>query len=118
MLRVARLVLAMAAALFSAGAAGADALDNYVRAEMEKRKIPALAVGVLRDGKVLAQRAYGQASLELNVPAKLDTVYGLNNMTSVFTAAAIMVLIRDGRIGLDDPVGKVLPELPESWRPV
>jgi CubicO group peptidase (beta-lactamase class C family) len=55
----------------------ADSTDDYVRAEMVKRKIPALSIAVLRDRRVLKEAAFGVANVELVAPATLDTVYTL-----------------------------------------
>jgi CubicO group peptidase (beta-lactamase class C family) len=96
----------------------ADATDDYVRDQMAKRKIPGLSVAVIRDGHIVKEAAYGKASLELNVPATLDTSYALASMTKIFTAAAIMQLIQEGRISLDEPVTQILPQLPPPWSAV
>jgi CubicO group peptidase (beta-lactamase class C family) len=96
----------------------ADSTDDYVRAEMAKRKIPALSIAVLRDGRVLKEAAFGVANVELAAPATLDTVYTLASMTKVFTGAAIMLLVQEGRISLDEPVSKILPQLPTAWSAV
>ena len=93
----------------------ADATDDYVHRQMEKKKIPGLSIAVIRDGHVIKEAAYGKASLELNVPATLDTSYPLASMTKVFTAVAIMQLVQEGRISLDEPVIQILPQLPPHW---
>jgi CubicO group peptidase (beta-lactamase class C family) len=71
---------------------------------MEKKKIPGLAVAVIRDGRVVKEAAYGKASLELNVPTTLDTSFPLASMTKIFTAAAVMQLAQEGSVLLDEPV--------------
>jgi CubicO group peptidase (beta-lactamase class C family) len=93
----------------------ADATDDYLRTEMAKKRIPGLSVAVMRDARVVKQAAYGVASVELGAPATLDTVYTLASMTKVFTASAIMLLVEEGRISLDEPVSKILPQLPPAW---
>jgi D-alanyl-D-alanine carboxypeptidase len=95
--------------------AQADQIDDYVHAEMAKKKIPGLTVAVIRDGKVIKESAYGQASIELNVPVTLDTPFVLASMTKVFTASAIMLLVQEGKITLDEQVSKILPQLPVAW---
>ncbi len=102
----------------TAGWAHADMVDDYVHAEMVKRHIPGLSVAVLRDGQVVKDGAYGLASLELNVPVTQKTSFALASMTKTMTAAAIMLLVQDGKIGLDEPVRKFLPQLPEHWSAV
>jgi CubicO group peptidase (beta-lactamase class C family) len=106
---------ALAAVSTSAQADTSDAVDNYVRAEMQKRRIPGMSVAVLRDNKVIKENTYGLANVELNVPVKADTSYALASMTKVFTATAIMLLVQDGQLKLDEPIIKILPQLPATW---
>ncbi|MCB7129449.1 MAG: beta-lactamase family protein [Candidatus Brocadiales bacterium] len=96
----------------------ADQIDEYVRAEMKHRRIPGMALAIVKDGKVVKQQAYGLASVELNVAARPKTVFLLASLTKTFTSAAILLLIEDGKFSLDDSVTKFLPDLPASWAPV
>ena len=93
----------------------ADQTDDYITAEMRKRNIPALALSVLRDGKIVKQKAYGQANVELNVPATTGTAFPLASITKTFTAAGVMALVEDGKASLDDPARKFIPRLPPLW---
>jgi CubicO group peptidase (beta-lactamase class C family) len=101
--------------LSAVSVARADATDNYVNGQMAKKRIPGLSLAVIRDGRVVKEAAYGKASLELNVPVTLDTSFPLASMTKIFTAAAVMQLVEDGKISLDEPVTQVLNELPTQW---
>jgi CubicO group peptidase (beta-lactamase class C family) len=85
---------------------------------MEMKKIPGLAIAVIRDGRVVKEAAYGKASLELNVPTTLDSSFPLASMTKIFTAAAVMQLVQEGRVSLDEPVIQILPLLPSTWSAV
>jgi CubicO group peptidase (beta-lactamase class C family) len=96
----------------------ADATDDYVHSQMEKKKIPGLTIAVIRDGHVVKESAYGKASLELNVPTTLDTSFPLASMTKIFTAAAVMQLVQEGRISLDEPITQILTQLPTQWSAV
>src|SRR5262249_49395155 len=55
------------------------------------------------------------ASVELNVSATKDTVYEIGSVTKVFTATAVMILVNDGKIGLDDKITNYLSGLPPAW---
>jgi CubicO group peptidase (beta-lactamase class C family) len=110
--------LALVVLLTIYSVARADTTDDYVHAEMAKRKIPGLSLAVIREGQVIKESAYGLASIELGVRARLDTSYPLASMTKNFTAAAIMLLVEEGRLSLDEPVIKILPELAAKWRTV
>jgi CubicO group peptidase (beta-lactamase class C family) len=93
-------------------------VDELVRDHMAKRHVPGLSLAVVRDGKVVHARGYGLANLELSAPAAADTVYELASLTKPFTAAAVLMLVEDGKLGLDDEVAGRLPGLPAAWRGV
>ncbi len=93
-----------------------DALDEYVRSEMEKQHIPGLSLLVSRDGKPIRAQGYGLANVELQVPVKPETVFQSGSVGKQFTATAVMMLVEEGRIGLDDPLTKFFPDAPASWK--
>ncbi|MBL8228258.1 MAG: beta-lactamase family protein [Bryobacterales bacterium] len=93
-------------------------VDAYVKGEMSKRKIPGLAFAVLRHGKVIRQDALGLASIESNVPVRLDTSFPLASVTKEFTASAILSLVEKGQLSLDQPIRSILREVPETWSSV
>jgi D-alanyl-D-alanine carboxypeptidase len=75
---------------------------------MAKQRLPGIAVAVVKDGKVVKAEAYGLADLESRVPAKVDTVFRIQSVTKQFTATGVMMLVEDGKIGLDDTVKRYL----------
>jgi len=76
--------------------------------------VPGASVLVLRDGAPVAQRSYGLADLESHTPASPATNYRLASMTKQFTATAVLLLAEAGKLKLDDPVRRWLPELPQA----
>jgi len=94
----------------------ADDVDLYIKTSMARQHIPGLSLVVIRDGKILKARGYGLASVELNVPAGPDTVYELASATKPLVATAIMLLVQDGKIALEDHVGKFIENTPLSWK--
>lgn len=92
-----------------------DNVDDFIQAEMQKRHLPAVAIAVVRDGKIVKQRGYGLANVELNVAASDETVFYLASITKIFTATAVMTLVEEGKISLADRVRKLLPTLPVAW---
>jgi CubicO group peptidase (beta-lactamase class C family) len=74
--------------------------------------VPGAAVLIVQHGQLVLGRSYGLADLEARVPVSLCTDFRLASMTKQFTAAAILLLAEHGRLSLDDPLGKWLPELP------
>jgi CubicO group peptidase (beta-lactamase class C family) len=76
--------------------------------------VPGASVLVIRDGKGVVRRAYGLADVEQGIPATSATNYRLASVTKQFTAAAILTVVQDGRVTLDDPVRRWLPSLPAA----
>ncbi len=74
---------------------------------------PGAAVAVIQNGKVIYQRCFGLASLEHGVPITHETVFNLASVTKQFTALAILLLEREGKLNLDDDIHKYFPELPD-----
>src|SRR5436309_2967480 len=64
----------------------ADGVDAFVQGLMKKRHIPGVSVAVVHDGRVVLEKGYGSANLELGVPATANTVYQLASVTKTFTA--------------------------------
>ena len=73
--------------------------------------VPGCAVGVSRDGRIVLERAYGMANLETGTPIEPGTIFHVASVSKQFTAAAIMLLARDGKLSLDDDIRKHLPEI-------
>ena len=72
------------------------------------------ALLVARDGKVLLQDAWGQADRDAGTPNTLETQFRLGSMNKMFTAVATLQLVEAGRLALDDPIGKYLPDYPND----
>lgn len=71
---------------------------------------PGYAIGVVREGKLVFARGYGRAELDNNVPITPHTSFHLASLSKQFTAAAIALLIVEGKLSLDTPVAKYIPE--------
>ena len=68
-------------------AAKADKIDDYVKAEMQKQHIPGLSLAVVKEGKIIKVEGYGLANVELNVPARPETVYKIGSVSKQFIAS-------------------------------
>ncbi len=79
---------------------------------------PGAAVGIMREGRIVLAKGYGEASVEHRVPITPRTVFRIASVTKQFTVAAILMLAREGKLKLDDPPQKYLPDLPTLPRPV
>src|SRR5580700_5113554 len=95
-----------------------DAIVKYVQAEMARQKIPGLALLVSRSGRVVRAQGYGLANVELQVPVKPETIFQSGSMGKQFTASAVMMLVEEGKIGLEDPLTKFFPDAPAAWTQV
>jgi len=93
-------------------------IDDYISDRMHKRHIPGVSVAIVEDGKVVLAKGYGVANVELSVPATENTVYQLASVTKTFTAAAIMMLVDEGKLRLDDKITARLQDLPAAWKEV
>jgi CubicO group peptidase (beta-lactamase class C family) len=93
-------------------------VDAYVAAEIQKEKIPGLALAVIRDGKIIKAQGYGLSNVELNVPVKPETIFQTGSVGKQFTAAAVMMLVEDGKVSLDDKISKYFPESPATWKDI
>lgn len=83
-----------------------------------RQDAPGCAVAVSRNGQAIVTRAYGMADLEKGVAATPDSIYEAGSDSKQFTAAAILMLAREGKLSLDDDIRKYLPELPAFAKPV
>lgn len=119
--RHAVVLMALAAA---AGAASAQAFTPAQQAQADRifgqwdAQSPGCAVGVAERGKPLLMRAYGMADLEHGVRNTTDTIFEAGSVSKQFTAAAIALLARDGKLTLDDQVRKYIPELRDYGVPL
>jgi D-alanyl-D-alanine carboxypeptidase len=95
-------------ALPPATASGIDAAAADV---LKATGVPSASVAVVQGGKVAYVKAYGMARLEPAMPAKPEMQYSIGSISKQFTATVLLLLMQDGKLKLDDPVGKYLPEL-------
>jgi CubicO group peptidase (beta-lactamase class C family) len=95
-----------------------DAVAKVVRAEMEKQHIPGLALLVSRKGVPIREQGFGLANVELNVAVKPETIFQSGSVGKQFTATAVMLLVEEGKIGLNDPLAKYFDSGPSWWKDV
>lgn len=101
--------------------AGNDAdekVDAFVGSELERQRIPGVELGVYRDGKLTKAQGYGLANVEWNAAVTPDTIFQSGSVGKQFTATAVMMLVEEGKVGLDDPVKKYLPDAPAKWNDI
>ena len=117
--RLAVIVLVMTGTvLCQTPASHPDAVAQYVNAEMARQHVPGVALLVARNGEIVRAQGFGFSNVELQVPVKPETLFQSGSMGKQFTATAIMMLVEEGKIGLDDSITKYLPEAPGTWKAV
>ncbi len=94
------------------------AAADRIFAQYNSTHSPGCAVGVRQNGRDLLLRGYGMANLETGTPITANTILESGSVAKQFTAAALLLLVADGKVRLDDPVRKYIPELPEYARPL
>lgn len=93
-------------------------VDEYMQAEMKAQQIPGVSLAVIKDGQIVLAKGYGLANVEHQVPAKAETIFQSGSMGKQFTATAVMMLMEDGKLAIDDKLNKYFPDAPEAWRNV
>jgi CubicO group peptidase (beta-lactamase class C family) len=93
-------------------------VDSFVQASMRQQRIPGLALAVMRDGQIIKAQGYGLGNIELNVPVSPQTVFQSGSVGKQFTATGVMMLVEEGKVGLDDKVTKYFPGAPDSWNKI
>lgn len=111
----------LAAFLFAAPPKEPDAVVRaraLVEHEMARTLAPAVSVAVARDGRLLWSQAIGCADLELQVPVSTTTRLRIGSVSKPLTAAALGLLVEQGRLDLDAPVQKYVPDFPQKAWPI
>ena len=93
-------------------------IDLYVKTEMARQKIPGLALAIVRNGKISTLRSYGFANLEHQVPVTAETIFQSGSIGKQFTAAAVMILVQEGKVSLEDKITKYFPDAPSAWQSI
>jgi CubicO group peptidase (beta-lactamase class C family) len=115
MIRRAVLATIFATASVHAQTAAADSVSHWVDSiftPYASSRSPGCAVGVIRQGSLALSKAYGMADLEHDTPIGPDTRFYIASISKQFTAMSIVLLEQDGRLSLNDPIQKWVPEVP------
>lgn len=93
----------------------ADPIDDFIKSELVRTKSPAIAVGIVKDGKLVKNEIYGKFDVEAGTDARKGDLFEIGSITKQFTGVAMLLLMEDGKLKLDDPISKFLPEAPKAW---
>lgn len=118
-------VLSLAAATLVAAPLAAKPAPNEVSAALDTYLTtvypagePGASVLVAKDGQILLRKGYGLANLELEVANRPETVFRIGSVTKQFTAAAVMLLVEEGKVKLEDDFTRYLPDYPKPASPI
>lgn len=92
-----------------------DAVDRFMADQVARAHVPGAAVAVVRDGRIVKLAVYGVADLEHGAKVRPDSLFQIASVTKLLTGVLLMGYVQDGKVGLDDPVGRWLPSAPEAW---
>lgn len=96
----------------------AHAADSIADAIIKRGRVAAMSIAVTRGRDTLVMTGYGLADVEKEVPATAQTVYRIGSVTKQFTSVAVMQLVEQGKLSLDDDVTKYVPNAPTHGRRV
>ncbi len=118
-------LVASAPSPFSPALAAADDSANATTAQVDKlfsawdtTTSPGAALAVIKDGRIIYERGYGMAKLEDGLVNTPDKVFDIGSVSKQFTAACVAMLVRDGKVKVDDDIRKYLPEMPAYEKPI
>ena len=98
--------------------ATAGVVTEYIKMEMERQHIPGLSLLVAKEGKIVRAHGFGLANVELRVPVTAETVFQSGSVGKQFTATAVMMLVEEGKVGLDDSLTKYFDDAQPAWKDV
>jgi D-alanyl-D-alanine carboxypeptidase len=93
-----------------------DALDAAMQQWMTAQHMPGLAMAIVKDGQLASVRAYGLADVKTRKSVEPDTAFWLASVSKPIVATAVMMLVEEGKLRLDDPVIRYLDEKPPAWK--
>jgi CubicO group peptidase (beta-lactamase class C family) len=82
---------------------------------LDESNTPGALVAVASRGQIIHLQTYGMANVELAVPVSKDSVFEIGSISKQFVATAVMLLVEEGRLGLEDAIHQYLPDLPGEW---
>lgn len=116
-----KIILFVSGGLLALGAraqSSPDSIDAFLQDRMQKLHIPGLQVAIIRHGKLAKLSSYGSANVEHAVPTTNESVFSVNSITKAFVGVAVMQLVEAGKLRVDDPLSRYLPDLPSTWQAV
>ncbi|HEX6904142.1 MAG TPA: serine hydrolase domain-containing protein [Thermoanaerobaculia bacterium] len=117
-LAVVVLFLLSSVAGYAAGPSPEAQAMNYLQEIWRSTGAPGISVAVVRQGRLVFSQGVGFADLDNMVPANGSTVYNIGSISKAVATVAVMQLVEQGKVGLDDPIQKYVPTFPDKGSPV
>lgn len=92
------------------------AVDNYVKNVIQINEIPGMAVGIVKNNKIVFQKYYGTETLESNKKVDPNSMFRIYSNTKLMSNVGLFKLIEDGKLSLEDKVSKYIDHLPKEWQ--
>ena len=92
-----------------------DRIEQFVREEMQRQKVPGVAIAVVQGGETRLARGFGLANVELGVPVSTKTVFQSASLGKQFSVMAVMLQVEEGKLSLDAPLTRIFPDAPAAW---
>src|ERR1043166_6554438 len=96
----------------------AQRIDKLVQNKVSELNVPGYSLVVIYKGNTILQKGYGFADRERHIPVTPETVFGLASMTKTFTALALLILVDEGKVRLDDTLNKYFDGLSPKYRQI
>lgn len=90
-------------------------VDQYMQGQLVAQRIPGMSLVVVQDGQVIYAKGYGYASLESARPVRPEDRFNIGSISKTFAASAVMLLVAEGRLSLDDTLDKYIDNTPPHW---
>lgn len=95
-----------------------QSINNYLQQTIKANEIPGLAVGVVKDGKIVFEAYYGKENLKGNNPINQNSIFRIYSTSKLISTVGVFQLIEKGQLSLEDKISKYLDRLPKEWQDV
>jgi CubicO group peptidase (beta-lactamase class C family) len=95
-----------------------DKVDLAIKELIQKNKIVGLQLSVIKDNVIVKTSHYGFANIQDSIAVNSQTVFSINSITKAFTGVAIMQLVENGKLNLEEPISNYLDKLPKTWQKI
>lgn len=93
-------------------------LEEYLQTEMKNQQIPGLTYAIVQNGNMVESGALGLANVGYKLPTTLNSKFNIGSIGKTFTATSIMLLQKDGKLSINDPINKYIDSIPEDWNDI